>query len=86
MIAPDAKDRIRQQVLALGKALGRERASLDDGEVLPETGLLDSAAIMQLILWCESEFGISTDDEELTLDNFGTINQMVDYIGRHQGR
>ena len=83
MIPTNAKEQIRDQVLLLSKASGGDSAAIGDDEVLPTTGRLDSASIMALILWYEDEFGVSTDDEELTLDNFGTVNRMVDYLSRH---
>jgi D-alanine--poly(phosphoribitol) ligase subunit 2 len=62
---------------------GREGSALRDNDVIPETGLLDSASLMVLIVWFEETFGVSTELEELTLDNFGTVDLMVDYLQRH---
>jgi acyl carrier protein len=80
----DAKDRIRNKIATLARELGRDPANLRDNAVIPQTGLLDSAALMTLIVWYEGEFGVSTEDEELTIDNFGTVNLMVDYLERHR--
>lgn len=79
----DAKDRIRNKIEELARELGSEPANLSDDAVIPQTGLLDSAALMTLIVWYEGEFGVSTEEEELTIDNFGTVNLMVDYLRRH---
>jgi D-alanine--poly(phosphoribitol) ligase subunit 2 len=76
----DARDRIRSQVQKLAKALGRPVREVGDDEMLPRTGLLDSAAILELILWVENEFDLEVDQEDLSLDNFGTISKMADYI------
>jgi acyl carrier protein len=76
----DAKDRIRGQVLALAKALGRPVREVSDDESLPGSGLLDSAAIIELILWVENEFDLEVDQDDLSLDNFGTIRKMAKYI------
>lgn len=83
MDANDAKDRIRSKIAALARSLGHNPSQLTDDAVIPETGLLDSASLMVLIVWFEQEFGVSTDNEELTIDNFGTVNRMVDYLRRH---
>lgn len=80
----ESKTKIKVRILELAKELGRPRDSFGDDEVIPASGILDSASIMMLILWYESEFGVSTDDEDLTLDNFGTINLMADYMQRHR--
>ena len=76
----DARDKIRNQVQKLAKALGRPVREVGDDEVLPRSGLLDSAAILELILWVENEFGLEVDQEDVSLDNFGTISKMAAYI------
>jgi acyl carrier protein len=81
----DAKDRIRSQVQRLAKALGRPVRDVGDDDVLPRIGMLDSAAILELILWVEHEFDLEIDQEDLSPDNFGTIRKMAEYIeGRRQ--
>jgi acyl carrier protein len=39
--------------------------------------LLDSLGILQVVSFLESEFGISVEDDELVVDNFGSISSMV---------
>jgi acyl carrier protein len=78
-----AKERIKKMIVELAKDLDNDATGLGYDELIPTTGLLDSASLMVLIVWYEKEFAVSTDKEEPTLDNFGTINLMVDYLGRH---
>jgi len=47
------RDEIRRKVLDLARRRGVKAATLADDEVIPETGLLDSAGIMELIVWLE---------------------------------
>jgi D-alanine--poly(phosphoribitol) ligase subunit 2 len=76
----DAKDQIRSQVRKLAKALGSPVRDVGDDEALPGSGLLDSASILELILWVESEFDMEIEQEDLSMDNFGTIRKMAEYI------
>ena len=78
----DAARDIRGKVLALARARGVRGGELRDDEVIPETGLLDSAAIMELIVWYETRFDLEIDQDDLTIENFGTVNAMVDYLSR----
>jgi D-alanine--poly(phosphoribitol) ligase subunit 2 len=78
------KDRIRIQVQKLAKELGRPFREVGDDEVLPSSGLLDSAAVLELIFWVETEFDLEVDQDDLSLDNFGTIQKMADYIEARQ--
>jgi acyl carrier protein len=79
--AAAARD-IREKVLELARARGVRATSLRDDEVIPETGLLDSAAIMELIVWYEDRYGLAIDQDDLTIENFGTVNAMADYLAR----
>ena len=55
-VVPQARDAIRQQVIKLAVRRGVDATGLGDSDVLPETGVLDSVAIMELIIWFESTF------------------------------
>jgi acyl carrier protein len=79
-VVPQARDAIRQQVIKLAARRGVDATGLGDSDVLPETGVLDSVAIMELIIWFESTFDRSVDQSELTLENFGSVDAMVSYL------
>jgi len=44
------------------------------------TGLVNSLAAMQLVLFVEKEFGIEIGDEDLSLENFRTIRAIEQLI------
>ena len=73
-------ERIRMKVQELAKQLGRNASGVSDDDILPETGVLDSAAIIELVVWVETEVGIDIDQDELSLDNFGSIRRMTSFI------
>ena len=76
---------IHAKIVELVRALGRDARRLAPGDDIPASGLLDSPALMELIIWCETEFGIEIDQDQLTLDNFGTIDAMSAYIKGAKG-
>ena len=84
--AGSAKHEIREKIFELAKRQGHPAPALGDAEQIPETGLLDSASIMELIVWYETRFGLSIDPAELTIENFGSIDAMADYARRHEPR
>ncbi|HUK33234.1 MAG TPA: phosphopantetheine-binding protein [Vicinamibacterales bacterium] len=79
-----ARDEIRAKVVDLASRTAR-RPTLGNDDVIPETGLLDSAAIMELIVWIETRFGMEIDQADLTLENFGTVNAIARYLVAHAG-
>ncbi|MEA3412381.1 MAG: phosphopantetheine-binding protein [Pseudomonadota bacterium] len=54
----------------------------EDGDLL-QAGL-DSMAIMRLVLFIESEFGVVLPDEELAPENLRTLGRLEAWIRRHQ--
>lgn len=78
----NAPQQIHAKVVELAGQLGRDASRLRFDEEIPATGLLDSAAIMELILWLEGEYGLAIPQEDLTLANFGTIDAMSAYLER----
>jgi acyl carrier protein len=63
---------------------GGEQPAIDPDQDLITTGLLDSLAIMQLILFVEERFGVPVDDVEVVPDNFRTLNMIKGFIERKQ--
>lgn len=45
-------------------------------------GYLDSTAILELILWLESSYNITIQNEELTPENFATLRNIEEFVRR----
>lgn len=84
MASIDSKSVIHAKIVELARELGNDARSLRNDQVIPDTGLLDSPALLELILFYEQTFGLEVDQEDLTLDNFGTIDAMAAYIEKHK--
>jgi len=76
----DMRKAIHAKIVELARQLGNDARGLRCDEEIPASGLLDSNALMELILWCENEFGLKIDQEQITIDNFGTIDAMAAYL------
>jgi methoxymalonate biosynthesis acyl carrier protein len=62
--------------------LATEVSDIDlDGNLWTE-GYLDSTAILELILWLESTFDITIENEDLTPENFATIRNIEEFVQR----
>jgi acyl carrier protein len=73
-------NRIREKVIELARQIGTDASQVDDEEILPATGLLDSAGILGLIVWYEEAFDMHLEQEEINIDNLGSIASMADYV------
>lgn len=60
-------------------------SSLSDDLNIIESGVVDSAGIIELSAFVEEAFGITIQDEDISEDNFGSIKSMADYIKRKRG-
>ncbi len=49
---------------------------------LLEDEIVDSVAMMNLIVWFEENFKMTIDPDDLTPENFGSVNAMVAYLER----
>ncbi len=45
-------------------------------------GVIDSAGLMQLIVFIEDQFGIEVEDEELTSTHFSTVADIATLVDR----
>lgn len=60
-------------------ALGNADQVADDTLIF-ETGLLDSMGLLFLIEFLKEEFTVETQDEELVVENFESINSIVAFV------
>ena len=64
---------------------GQSRTQIDPDQDLINSGLLDSVAILRLILFIEEQFGVRIEDGEVLPDNFRTINMVKGFVQAKQG-
>jgi acyl carrier protein len=63
------------------------KKSLTSDEDLLEQGIIDSLAIMKLVLFIEETFGIEVADDDVIPENFQCVESMVAYIeGKRKNR
>lgn len=82
--ARDAQAAIHAQVVEIARQLGNDASKLKFDEEIPSSGLLDSAGLMELMMWFEAAYDMTIDQDDLTVANFGTIDAMVAYLARNQ--
>ena len=76
----EIKAALRAKVLELAQNLDLDASGVTDDDVLPATGLLDSNAILELVVWFETTYAFPIKQEEINIDNLGSINAMADFL------
>jgi len=76
----EIKAALRAKVMELARALDMDASGITDDDILPATGLLDSNAILELVVWFETAYDFPIKQEEINIDNLGSINAMADFL------
>lgn len=76
---------IRAKVIDLAQVLNIDARALDDADIIPATGYLDSTAILELVVWYEATYGLALEQAEINIDNLGSINAMTEFLLTRKG-
>jgi len=74
------KAAIRAKVVELAKTLNIDARAIDDADIIPATGYLDSTGVLELVVWYEKHYDIPLKQQEINIDNLGSINAMTDFL------
>ena len=64
------------QELAPGKADIDVESSLQ--------GVIDSTAVMELVVWIEGEYGFDVEIDDITPEHFGSVKALTAYIEKNK--
>jgi acyl carrier protein len=57
-------------------------------DIGPETnlaGVVDSTAVMEIVVWLEGKYGLEVEVDDITPDNFGTVAALAAYVRKRKG-
>lgn len=75
----DIETAIKGELVRICDSLGEDARALGPDELIPASGLVDSAGLLELLAWYEAHFGITLSPEETTIDNLGSIRLMAEF-------
>ena len=64
---------------------GRGITEIDQDENLLSKGIVDSHGVMELVGFLEQRYGISVGDEDLTPENFESVQRIEAFVERKKG-
>jgi len=71
------RERIRDYIIEATLSDGN---AIQDDTLLFDQGIFDSMGLLQLIDFLREEFDVHTDDNELVIENFESLNSIVRYV------
>jgi acyl carrier protein len=82
MNSDELKAAIHHKTIEIASAIGHDAAGLRFDESIPASGMLDSAGLLELIVWIETQHGLSIPEADLNVENLGTIDAIARYLRR----
>ncbi len=76
----DVRERVERFILDELLMRGDGGKRLDPEESLITTGVLDSLALLRLVLFLEEQFGITVEDGDLVPGNFQNLNTIQAFV------
>ena len=73
----DLKDKIKDYIL---QSSFEDVTKITDETLIFEEGVLDSMGLLFLIEFLKEEFNVTTNDDELVVSNFESINNIVNFL------
>ena len=64
---------------------GGAASSVDENDLLFEGGIIDSLHLIELIDLLQERFGMEVESDELSPENFESLQAMADYVRRKRG-
>jgi acyl carrier protein len=61
-----------------------DSGGLDDGQLLFESGVIDSTGVMELALFVEEAFGVKVEDRGFVPENFDSILNLAAFVDRKE--
>jgi acyl carrier protein len=61
-----------------------KKRPLGNDDALLASGIIDSLGVLDLVSFIESEFNVAVNDDDLTPENFQTIDRMAEFVQRKQ--
>jgi acyl carrier protein len=47
-------------------------------------GVVDSTAVMELVVWIEGKYGFDVEIDDITQENFGSVKTLTAYIEKNK--
>jgi acyl carrier protein len=71
---------IENKIIKEIEILSKNKVNDKDQIIFGDGALLDSLNILHILIFIENEFNIKIDYNDLSRENFNTVNKIVEYV------
>jgi|TARA_B100000315_G_scaffold5547_1_gene5561 acyl carrier protein len=72
-------DEIKRMIILLADQYSTLPDRINNDDIILDLGILDSPAIIELLCQYEEKYKFEIEKTEITMDNLGTVNKMVEF-------
>ena len=69
-------------IIKITKELARSGSQVEIDTALG--GVIDSTAMMELVVWIGDKWGFDVEIDDITPDNFGSVKKLTEYIEKRK--
>lgn len=71
---------LRRMLETLASNLGNDASGIGEDDIIPDTGVLDSAGIVEFVVTIDNAYDLGLDAEDMTVDNLGSLAAIAGFI------
>jgi len=71
---------LRSQLNRIATELGHDPSGLQDDDIIPDSGLVDSTGLLEFVIWYDEFYALNLQPEEMTIDNLGSLARMASFV------
>ena len=71
--------RLRERLSQVAADLGNDASGLSDTDIIPDAEVVDSAGLLEFVVWYDDAYSLDLQPEEMTVDNLGSLASMADF-------
>ena len=71
---------LRSLLVELARRLGNDASAIAEADIIPDTGALDSAGLLEFVVLIDEKYALALEPEDMTIDNLGSLAAIADFV------
>ena len=71
---------LRSLLGELSRRLGTDAGPIAEADIIPDTGALDSAGLLEFVVLIDEKYALALEPEDMTVDNLGSLAAIADFV------
>ena len=71
---------LRSLLGELSRRLGTDVGPIGDTDIIPDTGAVDSAGLLEFVVLIDEKYTLGLEPEDMTIDSLGSLAAIADFV------